>query len=138
MIRILHLMYILLVVLHVGGEHNTNECVDFEQVQFVNNYNRNFQNTPYSDTNNPRWRNHPNFGWKDQSNTRRPANSSGFQSKQSQMETKSDWEIAVENLTKNTSKRFELLEGRLVQLIEIYRNVEVQLGQIVNSINNRN
>ena len=22
-----------------GGEHDTNECVDFEQIQFVNNYN---------------------------------------------------------------------------------------------------
>ena len=54
------------------------------------------------------------------------------------METKSNWEIAVENLTKDTSKRFELLEGRLVQLIKMYRNVDVQLGQIANSVNTRN
>ena len=51
-----------------GGEHDTNECVDFEQIQFVNNYNWNAQNNPYSNTYNLEWRNHPNFGWKDQSN----------------------------------------------------------------------
>ena len=44
------------------GEHDTNECIDFEQAQFVKNYNRHVQNNPYSKTFNPEWRNHPNFG----------------------------------------------------------------------------
>ena len=43
-----------------GGEHDTNDCVDRELAQFVNN--RNVQNNPYSNTDNPRWRNYPNFG----------------------------------------------------------------------------
>mgnify|MGYP004721047463 CR=1 FL=1 len=33
-----------------GGEHDTNECVDFEQVQIVNNYNWMSQNNPYLNT----------------------------------------------------------------------------------------
>ncbi|XP_071939213.1 uncharacterized protein [Coffea arabica] len=121
-----------------GGEHDTNECVDSEQVQFVNNYNRNAQNNPYSNTYNLGWRNHPNFGWKDQGNQPRPANPPGFQSRQQQAETKPGWEMAVEKLAKVTSDRFERVEGRLDQLTTMYRNVEVQIGQIASSLNNRN
>ena len=54
------------------------------------------------------------------------------------MDTKLGWEIAEEKLAKGTSERFEQIEGRLDQLTGMYRNVEVQIGQIVNSINNRN
>ena len=54
------------------------------------------------------------------------------------MDTKLGWEIAEEKLAKGTSERFEQIEGRLDQLTVMYRNVEVQIGQIVNSINNRN
>ncbi|XP_071917116.1 uncharacterized protein [Coffea arabica] len=121
-----------------GGEHDTNECVDSEQVQFVNNYNRNAQNNPYSNTYNSGWRNHPNFGWKDQGNQPRPTNPPGFQSRQPQAETKPGWEIAVEKLAKVTSDRFERVEGRLDQLTTMYRNVEVQIGQIASYLNNRN
>ena len=45
-----------------GSDHDTNECIDFEQAQFINNSNRNAQNNPYSNSYNPEWRNHPNFG----------------------------------------------------------------------------
>ncbi|XP_071939988.1 uncharacterized protein [Coffea arabica] len=121
-----------------GGEHDTNECVDSEQVQFINNYNRNAPNNPYSNTYNPGWRNHPNFGWKDQGNQQRPTNPPGFQPRQPQAETKPGWEMAVEKLAKVTSDRFERVEGRLDQLTTMYRNVEVQIGQIASSLNNRN
>ena len=33
-----------------GGEHNPNECINVEQAQFVNNYNMNVHNNPYSNT----------------------------------------------------------------------------------------
>ncbi|XP_071917004.1 uncharacterized protein [Coffea arabica] len=111
---------------------------DVTQVQFVNNYNRNAPNNPYSNTYNPGWRNHPNFGWKDQGNQQRPTNPPGFQPRQPQAETKPSWEIAVEKLAKVTSDRFERVEGRLDQLAGMYRNLEVQIGQIANVINNRN
>ncbi|XP_071905800.1 uncharacterized protein [Coffea arabica] len=111
---------------------------DVTQVQFVNNYNRNAPNNPYSNTYNPGWRNHPNFGGKDQGNQQRPTNPPGFQPRQPHAETKPSWEIAVEKLAKVTSDRFERVEGRLDQLTTMYRNVEVQIGQIASSLNNRN
>ena len=51
-----------------GGDHDDSMCSSSEQVQYLNNYNRPPQNNPYSNTYNPGWRNHPNFGWKDQGN----------------------------------------------------------------------
>ncbi|XP_071932873.1 uncharacterized protein [Coffea arabica] len=74
----------------------------------------------------------------DQGNQPRPANPPGFQSRQQQAETKPGWEMAVEKLAKVTSDRFERVEGRLDQLTTMYRNVEVQIGQIASSLNNRN
>ncbi|XP_027103283.1 uncharacterized protein [Coffea arabica] len=46
--------------------------------------------------------------------------------------------MAVEKLAKVISDRFERVEGRLDQLTTMYRNVEVQIGQIASSLNNRN
>ncbi|XP_027171773.1 uncharacterized protein LOC113771386 [Coffea eugenioides] len=120
-----------------------------EQVQYLNNYNHPPQNNPYSNTYNPRWRNHPNFGWKDQGNQQRPVNPPGFQPKQPFPESKLAWELAIEKLANVsndkieklaivTTQRFERIEGRMDQLTNMYRNVEVQLGQIANAVNNRN
>nr|XP_027109420.1 uncharacterized protein LOC113729309 [Coffea arabica] len=120
------------------GTQGSQTSIVRPTVQFVNNYNRNAQNNPYSNTYNPGWRNHPNFGWKDQGNQPRPTNPPGFQSRQQQAETKPGWEMAVEKLAKVTSDRFERVEGRLDQLTTMYRNVEVQIGQIASSLNNRN
>ncbi|XP_071928164.1 uncharacterized protein [Coffea arabica] len=122
----------------IPGTQGSQTSIARPAVQFVNNYNRNAQNNPYSNTYNPGWRNHPNFGWKDQGNQPRPTNPPGFQSRQQQAETKSGWEMAVEKLAKVTSDRFERVEGRLDQLTTMYRNVEVQIGQIASSLNNRN
>ncbi|XP_071940000.1 uncharacterized protein [Coffea arabica] len=122
----------------IPGTQGSQTSIARPAVQFVNNYNRNAQNNPYSNTYNPGWRNHPNFGWKDQGNQQRPTNPPGFQPRQPQAETKPSWEIAVEKLAKVTSDRFERVEGRLDQLTTMYRNVEVQIGQIASSLNNRN
>ncbi|XP_071923102.1 uncharacterized protein [Coffea arabica] len=122
----------------IPGTQGSQTSIARPAVQFVNNYNRNAQNNPYSNTYNPGWRNHPNFGWKDQGNQPRPTNPPGFQSRQQQAETKSGWEMAVEKLAKVTSDRFERVEGRMDQLTTMYRNVEVQIGQIASSLNNRN
>ncbi|XP_027120640.1 uncharacterized protein [Coffea arabica] len=110
-----------------GGDHDDSVCSSSEQVQYLNNYNRPPQNNLYSNTYNLGWRNHPNFGWKDQGNQQRATNPPGFQSRQPQ-----------EKLAKVTSDRFERVEGRLDQLAGMYRNLEVQVGQIANMINNRN
>ena len=44
----------------------------------------------------------------------------------------------MEKLAKGTSERFERIEEILDQLTGMYRNLEVQIGQIANAINNRN
>ncbi|XP_071939080.1 uncharacterized protein [Coffea arabica] len=132
-----------------GGDHDDFMCSSSEQVQYLNNYNRPPQNNPYSNTYNPGWRNHPNFGWKDQGNQQRPVNSPSFQQKQPLHESKPAWELAIEKLANvsndkieklvsATTQRFERIEGRMDKLTNMYRNVEVQLGQIANAINNRN
>ena len=65
------------------------------------------------------------------------------------METKPAWELAIEKLANATndkidrlasatSERFERIEGRLCQLTTMYRNVEIQIGQIASSLNPRN
>ena len=43
----------------------------------------------------------------------------------------------IDRLDKSTSERFEIVEGRLDQLT-LYRNIEVQIGRITNSLNPRN
>jgi hypothetical protein len=60
-------------------EHTTYECptistfkeVLHEQANAINTYKRPF-NSPYSKTHNPRWRNHPNFSWRQENNAPPP------------------------------------------------------------------
>ncbi|XP_027166478.1 uncharacterized protein LOC113766490 [Coffea eugenioides] len=132
-----------------GGDHDDFMCSSSKQVQYLNNYNRPSQNNPYSNTYNPGWRNYPNFGWKDQGNQQRPVNPPGFQPKQPFSKSKPTWKLAIEKLANVsndkieklasvTTQRFERIEGRMDQLTNMYRNVEIQLGQIANAVNNRN
>ena len=44
----------------------------------------------------------------------------------------------MDRLAKTTLERFERLEKRIDQLTSMYKNVEVQLGQIINTVNPRN
>lgn len=123
-----------------GGTHNSSDCMQTEQAQFVGNFNRQ-QNNPYSQTYNPGWRNHPNFSWKDQGNqsgisNSRPFPPPGFQQKP-QPEGPASWELAIEKLANATSERFERLEAKVDQMASSSRNVEMQLGQLANSINSR-
>uniref|UniRef100_A0A803MQQ6 Uncharacterized protein n=1 Tax=Chenopodium quinoa TaxID=63459 RepID=A0A803MQQ6_CHEQI len=50
-----------------GGAHASNDCLNFEQAQYVSNYNRS-QNDPYSNAYNLGRKNHPNFSWRYQGN----------------------------------------------------------------------
>ncbi|KAK8576727.1 hypothetical protein V6N13_015160 [Hibiscus sabdariffa] len=52
---------------HCKGNHHATDCpVMHEQASYVGNFNRN-SNTPYSNTYNQGWRQHPNFSWGNQS-----------------------------------------------------------------------
>ncbi|XP_027169461.1 uncharacterized protein LOC113769193 [Coffea eugenioides] len=132
-----------------GGDHDDSMYSSSEQIQYLNNYNRPPQNNPYSNTYNSGWHNHPNFGWKDQGNQQRPINPPNFQPKQPLPESKPAWKMAIEKLANvsndkieklasATTQRFERIEGRMDQPTNMYRNVEIQLGQIANAVNNRN
>nr|XP_027060802.1 uncharacterized protein LOC113687382 [Coffea arabica] len=85
----------------------------------------------------------------EQGNQQRPLNPPGFQYKQPPVETKPAWKLAIKKLVSTTSSNinqlakatfegFERVEGRLDQLTIMYRNIEVQIGQIANSLNPRN
>ena len=47
-----------------SGPHNIMKCL--ETPQKINKIKFLWKNNPYSNTYNPRWKNHPNFSWKDQ------------------------------------------------------------------------
>ncbi|XP_024030839.1 uncharacterized protein LOC112094384 [Morus notabilis] len=61
-------------------DHASNECPvgnsfashQSEQAHFVGNFKRQ-QNSPFSNTYNPEWRNHPNLSWKNNQNVIKPA-----------------------------------------------------------------
>ncbi|XP_027178191.1 uncharacterized protein LOC113777357 [Coffea eugenioides] len=85
----------------------------------------------------------------DQGNQQRSANPPDFQPKQPLPKSKPTWKLTIEKLANVSNdkieklasantQRFERIEGRMDQLTNMYRNVEVQLGQIANAVNNRN
>ncbi|XP_027157996.1 uncharacterized protein LOC113759613 [Coffea eugenioides] len=94
---------------------NVVKMLNSEQVQYLNNYNRPLQNNPYSNTYNPGWRNHPNFGWKDQGNQQRSMNPPDFQSKQPLPESKLAWELAIEKLANVSNDKIEKLASATTQ-----------------------
>ena len=115
-----------------NGIHMLNEKLD----AFINMVQQ--QSDPYSNTYNTEWRNQSNVSWEDQGNNGnffRPFHPSGFQQRQFQQESKQPLEIAVEKLANATSERFERLEAKVDQLASSNKNIEVQLGQLANSIN---
>ena len=113
-----------------GGAHMNDNCTNVEQAQYMANFNRKpHQSNPYSNTYNAGWRNHHNFAWKDQGNqgsSARPPYSPGFEQRQFQQESKQPWEVA-NNIN---SERLDRLEASI-------KNMEIQIGQLTNSINPR-
>uniref|UniRef100_A0A803N3K9 Uncharacterized protein n=1 Tax=Chenopodium quinoa TaxID=63459 RepID=A0A803N3K9_CHEQI len=126
--------------IRLRGAHASNDCLNFEQAQYVSNYNRS-QNDPYSNTYNPGWKNHRNFSWRDkgnQGNNLRPQNPPGFPQRQQPQQERPSWELDIEKLANATSKRIITLENKVDQLANSNKNVEFQLGQLANAINSRN
>ena len=52
-------------------------------------------------------------------------------------ESKQPWEIAIEKLVIVTMDRFEKLEGKIDQLINHNKSLEMQMGQLAEAINSR-
>ncbi|WCJ39627.1 hypothetical protein M5689_020603 [Euphorbia peplus] len=125
-----------------------------EQVNFIQGQNRN--NNPYSNTYNPGWRNHPNFGWKDNSNantTQDRSNNYQNQDKSTNyqnqprdsigtLSTKIDKFIdAIGGKINTQDENFKRVENKFDQLFKNHsssiHNLEVQIGQIAKSIPSR-
>ncbi|XP_050901865.1 uncharacterized protein LOC127108437 [Lathyrus oleraceus] len=82
-----------------NGPHQTLYCFaipqQVEEIKFLN------QNSPYSNTYNPGWKNHPNFSWKDQKATspqHGQYQTQYQQHQQQQIPKKDEWEIAIEKM----------------------------------------
>lgn len=115
-----------------GGNHDTCMCKNVEQVNFANNFNRPPQNNPYSSTYNPGWKNHPNFGWRDQPHNQRSSNPPGFPPKP--FEPQPTWEKALEKHAQSTNERFEHMDKKIDHM---HRSLEFQIGQLSNAFNGR-
>ena len=143
------------------GGHPTMECqmmqgMSMEDVNYVSNFKAQ-QNQVYGNTYNPSWRNHPNFSWSNQGNNQwRPQAPPGFGShnaQQSQPHFQQDkssssttsWESKMEKFMDVVSARMnqqDESQKRMEQMIRNHsssiHNLEVQMGQLANSLSVRN
>ncbi|WRX13588.1 Integrase [Theobroma cacao] len=117
-----------------GDGHSYDRCpYNSESVQFVGNFNRQ-QNNPYSNTYNLGWKNHPNFSWNNNAglSNPKPIMPFGFQQQARPQIPKKKSQLE-EHLLQYMSKTDALIKSQGASL----RNLEIQVGQLANSINNR-
>ncbi|KAH9780125.1 hypothetical protein KPL71_007966 [Citrus sinensis] len=121
-----------------GGNHTSVNCQvrspfapsSTKQAHYVSNFRRQ-QNNPYSNTYNPRWRNHPNLSWNNTQNALAPP--PGFQPQ----EKKSNLEDALTQLITNMSQFMTKTETTFQNQAASIRNLVVQVGQIANLLSSR-
>ncbi|KAL4343421.1 hypothetical protein AHAS_Ahas11G0076700 [Arachis hypogaea] len=89
----------------------------YEQVNYMGSGPRNPNNDPYSKTYNPGWRNHPNFGWRDQ--PQRPQNVNN--SSQGGFQHNNDLEAILIGFRQETRTSI--------------KNLEIQMGQLATKVN---
>ena len=104
-----------------GGSHMNDNCTNIEQVQYMDNFNRQPQQSNlYSNPYNNEWMNQSNFSWDDQGNHgnfSKPIHQPGFQQREFQQKSKQPWEVA----NNTASERFDKIEASI-------KNIEVLLG----------
>ena len=95
----------------------TAQCLatpkEIEEIKFLK------QNSPYSNTYNPGWKNHLNFAWKDQ---------------QQQAPDKAEWEVDIEKMSAHTSQFQEETRSNHRNTTAAIQNLEVQMGQIAQQV----
>ncbi|KAH9763478.1 hypothetical protein KPL70_001188 [Citrus sinensis] len=128
---------------YCGEEHDFDNCPrNPASVNYVDNFNRQLQNNPYSNTYNPGWKQHPNFSWSNQNrnalalngqnrNTQPP----GFhQQSQGQKHISQDPITSLEALIKEyIAKNEVIVQSQAVSL----RNLENQMGQLATAMSSR-
>ncbi|XP_073137231.1 uncharacterized protein [Henckelia pumila] len=113
-----------------GAEHFTKYCQTFSQPEGVmashmGNQNRP-RNDPFSNSYNPRWRQHPNFSWGGQNNK---AYGNHNYSRQPQQE-KSSLEQMMQKFISSTETRMQNQDASI-------KNLENQIGKLAKSISSR-
>ncbi|KAL4329855.1 hypothetical protein AHAS_Ahas13G0341800 [Arachis hypogaea] len=88
-----------------------------EQVNYMGSSLRNPNNDPYSKTYNQGWRNHPNFGWRDQ--PQRPQNFNN--SSQGGFQQNNNFEAILTDFRQETRASI--------------KNLEIQMGQLATKVN---
>ncbi|KAK1439692.1 hypothetical protein QVD17_05512 [Tagetes erecta] len=146
-----------------GGPHPGSDCqmgeMMHEQVDFMGNQTRP-QNNPYSNTYNPGWRNHPNFGWRSGSLNQQPpgfnqrppfqqTQTQSFQSRppqaslhnqgpssssQPSQEGKATMEDMMARLLANSEKQNRYTEDRFLKNETELRNQKASLQNIENQV----
>ena len=114
---------------HMCPAGNDYPAFIHEQAHMMNSYNQRPRNDPFSNTYNPGWRNHPNFSWSNNQNQNQA--SSSFQPKSSSLED------TVKLLAQNTLQFQQTTNGALQQHSAALTKMEIQLGQIADSLNQR-
>ena len=106
-----------------------------EQVDFVGTESQ--PNNPYSNTYNPGWRDHPNFGWKNNNNA-----PPGFGQQSSQQRSQNNGYPSLEEklskvealATARMDEKFSATDKRLQSKESVITNLEVQMGVMVKSL----
>ncbi|KAH9680322.1 hypothetical protein KPL71_026505 [Citrus sinensis] len=128
---------------YCGEGHLFDNCPgNLASINYMGSFNRQNQDNPYSNTHNPRWRQHPNFSWSYQNQTaaapsgqNRPAQLPGFyQQNQEQRSINNDQLSSLEGLIKDYIVKNEaVVQSHTVSL----RNLENQIGQLATALSNR-
>ncbi|XP_057522603.1 uncharacterized protein LOC130802612 [Amaranthus tricolor] len=115
-----------------------------EQVKAIQNQNARQQYNPYSNTFNPRWRDHPNFSYKN-NNAQNPSSSYniplGFQQRppfppQQQHPPKSNLESLMENFMATQSKQNEHFSTSINQILAHNKMIDTQMAQMAQQLSN--
>ncbi|XP_024022668.1 uncharacterized protein LOC112091966 [Morus notabilis] len=122
-----------------GSNHATNQCsINAESVQFVGNYNR--QANMNSNYYHPGLKNHPNFSWAGNhgpSSSSKPMFPPGYPPQAPPQEKKPNLEDLVAQMASNTNQLITETRTQLQSQAASIRNLEMQVGQLANSMNNR-
>src|SRR5436189_3298417 len=115
-----------------GGGHSASDCqvgnpfAQPEQVNFTNNYQRGQGNSfqsPYSQTYNPNWRNHPNLSWSNNQNVQQQPKPQRFEQKQ----------VPNDMFTRYMQENVARLKNQEASI----KNIETQIGQLTNLLTAR-
>src|SRR3954464_3993421 len=102
-----------------GGGHSSRDC-------FTSNYQRrqgNSYGSPYSQTYNPNWRNHPNLSWNNNHNVQQQQQPQRFEQKQ----------VPNDMITRYMQEN----DARLKNQEASIKNIEMQIGQLTNLLTAR-